>query len=241
MRAFVDSTPVGVVLGLFLISVQCFDFYVNLLPVRDFLSTPSSGLSDCPLGDTLPLPQSIWAHRYQSRNPLPSHSPISQDRQRICKSSLSTCRLPCSSRRTEQSRANHYGTFKIMEHVPTSSEKPKMEPIKTLWSSQHTIYSHVSEDLFFSVWSCPHDLQLFNSHTTFNDTHPDSQRLSRYHQLRRVLDLMGLVKLRGLLMRTLAGYLAYVRQPRFWLSAQVAAEERPTDRSSTAQTSETVV
>ena len=62
MRAFVDSTPVGIVFGLFLVSVQCYDFYVNLLPVRESLTSPSSGLSDCLSGDVLPLPQSIWPH-----------------------------------------------------------------------------------------------------------------------------------------------------------------------------------
>lgn len=43
MRAFVDSTPAGVVLGLFLISAQCFEIYVTLIPVRESLSSPSSG------------------------------------------------------------------------------------------------------------------------------------------------------------------------------------------------------
>lgn len=78
---------------------------------------------------------------------------------------------------------------------------------------------------FSSVWSCSHDFQLFIPYTTINDTYPDSQLSSRYHELRRILYSMC----PGLLIRTLTGYLAYVLQPRFWLSAQVAAEERPND------------
>lgn len=85
-----------------------------------------------------------------------------------------------------------------------------------------------------SVWSRPHDLQLFNPHTTLNDTHPDSQSSSRYQGLPQVIHSMGLAELPGLLMRTLTGYLAYVLQPRFWLSAQIATDERPVDRSGAA-------
>ena len=45
---------------------------------------------------------------------------------------------------------------------------------------------------------------------------------------------MGLVKLPDLLMKTLTGYLAYVLQPPFWLSAQVAAEQRLINHSGAA-------
>lgn len=87
----------------------------------------------------------------------------------------------------------------------------------------------------------PRNKQLLKPQKASKIANLDKRLSSGNHQLRRVFHPMGPETLRDLLMRTFAGYFAYVRRPRFWSSAQDTVADRPTDHPSATSINEATV